>query len=131
LLDYRAEGTYNAHHVRGHGERGMRVWDFGWQEAVRGWRSHRRESRMRLLLHSTDPAALARLLGRPASKGCIRIPEAMNRFLDRHGVLDADYEPAAQHNPRFIALLLPDRTPTSLAGDKLVVIDSSEQARSG
>jgi hypothetical protein len=127
ILDYRAEGTYNRHHIRGLGERGMRVWDFGWQEAVRGWRSTRKVSRMRLLLHSTDPATLAHLLGQPASDGCIRIPAAVNRFLDRNGVLDADYEAAARENPaRFAALLLPDRTPTPLAGDKLVVIDSSE-----
>jgi hypothetical protein len=51
----------------------------------------------------------------------------MNRFLDRNSVLDADYEAAALETPRrFAALLLPDRTPTPLAGDKLVVIDSSE-----
>ena len=55
------------------------------------------------------------------------MPEAMNIFLDRYGILDADYERAAQNNPRFQAVLLPDRTPTPLAGDALVVIDSSEQ----
>ena len=126
IIDWRAEGTFNAHHVRGLGERGMRVWDFGWQPAVRGWRSATRVSRMRLLLHATDPATLGRRLGGAASKGCIRIPEAMNLFLDRHGILDADYEQAAQQNPRFQAVLLPDRTPTPLAGDALVVIDSSQ-----
>jgi hypothetical protein len=56
----------------------------------------------------------------------VRIPTAMNRFLDAHGVLDADYEQAAQRNARFAALLLPDRTPTALAGNALVIIDSSE-----
>jgi hypothetical protein len=127
ILDWRAEGTFNAHHVRGLGESGMRVWDFGWQRAVRGWRSATKVSKMRLLLHATDPDTLARRLGRAASKGCIRIPEAMDLFLDRHGILDTDYEQAAQHNPRFQAVLLPDRTPTPLAGDALVVIDSSEQ----
>jgi len=112
ILDWRAEGTFNAHHVRGLGENGMRVWDFGWQHAVKGWRSARSMGRMRLLMHATDPDALARRLGRTASKGCIRIPEAMDTLLDRHGILDADYEQAAQHNPRFQAVLLPDRTPT-------------------
>jgi len=126
ILDWRAEGTFNEHHVRGLGENGMRVWDFGWQRAVRGWRSTSKLSKMRLLLHATDPETLERRLGRTASKGCIRIPEAMNLFLDRHGVLDADYEQAAGHNPRFLAVLLPDRTPTPLAGNALVVIDSSE-----
>jgi hypothetical protein len=104
----------------------MRVWDFGWQPAVRGWRSATKVSKMRLLLHATDPETLERRLGRSASKGCIRIPEAMDVFLDRHGVLDADYEQAAGHNPRFLAVLLPDRTPTPLAGNALVVVDSSE-----
>jgi hypothetical protein len=126
ILDWRAEGTFNRHHVRGLGERGMRIWDFGWQHAVRGWSSRTNVSKMRLLLHSTDPATLAKRLGRAASKGCIRIPEAMDMFLDRHGILDADYERAAQHNQRFQAVLLPDRTPTPLAGSALVVIDSSE-----
>ena len=126
ILDWRAEGSFNAHHVRGLGERGMRVWDFGWQPALRGWRSKTRVSKMRLLLHATDPASLAHRLGRAASKGCIRIPEAMNLFLDRHGILDANYEEAALHNPRFAAVLLPDRTPTPLAGNALVVFDSSE-----
>jgi hypothetical protein len=109
ILDWRAEGTFNAHHVRGLGESGMRVCDFGWQRAVRGWRSATKVSKMRLLLHATDPDTLARRLGRAASKGCIRIPEAMDLFLDRHGILDTDYEQAAQHNPRFQAVLLPDR----------------------
>ncbi len=127
IVDWRAEGTFNAHHVRGLGERGMRVWDFGWQRAVRGWRSAKKISKMRLLLHATDPDTLARRLGRAASKGCIRIPEAMNLFLDRHGVLDANYEAAAQHNPRLQAVLLPNRTPTPLAGNALVVINSSEE----
>ena len=99
ILDYRANGTYNRHHIRGLGARGMRVWDFGWQDAVRGWRGKRKVSRMRLLAHSTDPATLARRLGRPASEGCIRIPQAMNRFLDRNGVLDADYQAAAREDP--------------------------------
>jgi hypothetical protein len=35
ILDWRAEGTFNAHHVRGLGENGMRIWNFGWQHAVK------------------------------------------------------------------------------------------------
>jgi hypothetical protein len=50
----------------------------------------------------------------------------MNFFLDRHGVLDADYEQAAKQDARFEKVLLPDRTTTPLAGDALVVIDSSQ-----
>jgi hypothetical protein len=125
ILDYRAEGTFNENHIRGLGLKGMRVWDFGWQTAAKGWRADREEGPIRLLMHATDPANLEHRLGRPASKGCIRVPAAMNRFLDRHGVLDADYERAAQDDARYRAVLLPDREPTPLAGEALVVIDSS------
>ena len=126
ILDWRAEGTFNANHVRGLGLEGMRVWDFGWQSAVKGWGPPGGVGKMRLLLHATDPATLERRIGRAASDGCVRIPTAINRFLDVHGVLDSDYERAAQHNARFAALLRPDRTPTALAGSALVIIDSSE-----
>jgi hypothetical protein len=34
--DFRAEGTRNEYGIRGYGRKGMRVYDFGWQEAVRG-----------------------------------------------------------------------------------------------
>jgi hypothetical protein len=125
ILDWRAEGTFNAQHIRGLGLKGMRVWDFGWQRAKKGWGSED-EGDIRLLRHATDPDYLERRLGRPASKGCVRIPAAMNRFLDRHGILDAVYERAAKGDPRFEALLLPDRTPTPLAGNMLVVVDSVE-----
>ena len=125
ILDWRAEGTFNAQHIRGLGLKGMRVWDFGWQRATKGWLTGE-EGDIRLLLHATDPDYLERRLGRPASKGCIGVPAAMNRFLDRHGILDADYERAAKDDPRFEALLIADRTPTPLAGDALVVVDSAE-----
>jgi len=128
ILDWRAEGTFNEHHVRGLGLQGMRVWDFGWQPALRGWGPPGKVSKMRLLLHATDPATLERRIGRPASDGCVRIPTAMDRFLDAHGVLDHDYELAAQRNRRVAEVLLPDRTPTPLAGNTLVVIDSSGTA---
>jgi hypothetical protein len=103
----------------------MRVWDFGWQRAAKGWGTGE-EGDIRLLLHATDPDYLEKRLGRPASKGCVRIPAAMNRFLDRHGVLDADYERAAKDDPRFEAVLLRERTPTPLAGNALVIVDSAD-----
>jgi hypothetical protein len=130
ILDWRAEGTFNENHIRGLGLKGSRVWDFGWQTTVKGWGSEE-EGQIRLLMHATDPANLERRLGRPASKGCVRIPAAMNRFLDRRGILDADYERAAQIDRRFAALLPADRTPTPLAGNMLVVIDSSEPPHPG
>ena len=129
ILDWRAEGTFNAQHIRGLGLKGLRVWDFGWQFTTKGWGTGEEQSEIRLLLHATDPDYLEQRLGRPASKGCVRIPAAMNRFLDRHGLLDADYERIAKDDPRFEALLLPDRTATPLAGNALIVVDSSETSR--
>lgn len=125
ILDYRAEGTYNENHIRGLGRKGMRVWDFGWVTAVKGWRSDGETGEIRLLLHATDPDFLEQRLGRTASQGCIRISAAMNEFLDNYGVLDADYENAAADDPGYNAVLRADRTPTPLAGRTLVVIDSS------
>jgi hypothetical protein len=126
ILDWRAEGTFNENHIRGLGLKGMRVWDFGWRKAWRGWGEVPERDDIVLLLHATDPDYLEPRLGHPASKGCVRIPAVMNRFLDRHGVLDREYEIAAEVDIRFRALLLPERTPTPLAGDRMVVVDSSE-----
>jgi hypothetical protein len=125
ILDYRALGTFNENHIRGLGAKGMRVWDFGWQTAERGWRVERDEAEIRLLMHATDPDYLEQRLGRPASQGCVRIPATMNRFLDVRGVLDADYERAARDDVRFRAILPAQREPTTLAGNAMVVIDSS------
>lgn len=125
ILDYRALGTLNENGIRGLGVKGMRVWDLGWQMADKGWTGDHEQGEIRLLLHATDPDYLEQRLGRPASKGCVRIAAAMNRFLDLHGVLDADYERAARDDARFRALLLPERRPTMLSGDALVIVDSS------
>ncbi len=124
ILDYRAEGTFNENHIRGLGVKGMRVWDFGWQWAHRGWGEDQSPIQIRMEMHATDPSVLAQRIGHTASQGCIRIPEALNRFLDHYGVLDADYERAAVDDIRFRALLPKDREPTPLAGDTLVVVDS-------
>jgi hypothetical protein len=126
ILDFRAMGTYNEHHVRGLGLAGMRVWDFGWQWALKGWHSDGEGGDIRLQMHATDPTLLEQRLGRPASEGCVRVSSSMNRFLDKHGVLDADYEQEAAQDARYRALLAQDRTPTPIAGRLLVVIDSSE-----
>lgn len=91
--DFRAEGTLNENHIRGYGRRGMRVFDFGWQQAQRGWGSGA-VSQMRLQMHATDPNVLEARLGNVASEGCIRIPATLNVFLDMHGLLDARYEQA-------------------------------------
>lgn len=128
ILGYRAQGTVNEHGIRGNGVRGMRVWDFGWHEAEKGWLHTGETGAIRLELHATDPHFEEWKLGHPASEGCIRVSSAMNRFLDMHGVLDVDYERAAADDIRFRALLLPNRTPTGLAGNLLVVIDTGAHA---
>jgi hypothetical protein len=124
ILDSRALGTYNENHIRGLGVRGMRVWDFGWQWALKGWHTDGEGGDIRLQMHATDPDVLERRLGHPASEGCVRLSAFLNRFLDKHGVLDADIEQAAFSDVRYNALLRPDRTPSILAGRLLVVVDS-------
>ncbi len=125
ILDYRAQGTYNENHIRGLGVMGMRVWDFGWQTARKGWRDDGEEADIRLQVHATDPTYLEQFIGHPASKGCIRVSADMNLFMDKHGVLDFAYEQAAITDAAFKAILSADLMPTKLSGDMLVVIDSS------
>lgn len=125
--DYRAEGTFNELGIRGLGREGMRVYDFGWQKAKRGWGSGG-ESAMRLLLHATDPQWLEEKLGRAMSKGCIRIPATLDEFIDRYGILDADYERAASEGRRFW-VLRSDRDPTPWSGRYLVIVDTARTER--
>lgn len=126
-LDFRAEGTYNENHIRGYGLRGMRVFDFGWVVAERGWAGGGR-SPMRLQMHATDPDTLEPRLGRAESKGCIRIPAALNVFVDRHGLLDADYEQALARG-EALWMLRADRQPVPWPGRYLVVIESQRAER--
>jgi hypothetical protein len=125
--DFRAEGTFNEQGVRGYGEHGLRVFDFGWVDSDRTWGKGGR-SPMRLQMHATDPSVLEPRLGRADSKGCIRIPAALNRFIDRYGLIDADYEPVFARGER-LWLPLPGRTPVPWPGRYLVVIDSSAKSR--
>ncbi|GEN13801.1 hypothetical protein NCH01_02320 [Neoasaia chiangmaiensis] len=126
-LGYRAEGTKNENGIRGIGAKGMRVWDMGWQTAVKGWRPDHETGDIRLEIHATDPDFLERRLGHPASEGCVRIPATMNKFIDNHGLLDVLYEQASSYDGRFRALLPRGRTPSPIAGDALVVVDSGER----
>lgn len=125
--DFRAEGTYNEHGIRGFGERGMRVFDFGWQQGRRGW-GNGGTSAMRLLLHATDPDLLEPKLGSMQSKGCVRIPATLNRLLDQYGLLDADYEDALAEG-RHLWVLSPQRTPVAHAGRYLIVVDTQRAQR--
>jgi hypothetical protein len=55
ILDWRAEGTFNEHHIRGLGLKGMRVWDFGWQRVTKGWGTGEEGDIRLLLLDRTQP----------------------------------------------------------------------------
>ena len=125
--DFRAEGTYNQNKIRGYGLKGMRVFDFGWQTAQRGWGDDG-ESQMRFQMHATDPNGLEARLGSVQSEGCVRIPASLNRFLDRYGVLDAQYEEAAASGKK-LWILRPDRQTMPWPGRYLVVVDSGATER--
>lgn len=125
--DFRAEGTYNRNGIRGLGVKGMRAYDFGWAIATRGWDGHG-PGQMRLLIHATDPDLLEPYLGTARSKGCIRIPATLNRFIDHYGLLDYDYQRALDRGVRMW-VLRPDRTPTPWPGRYLVTIDTQVAER--
>ena len=125
--DFRAEGTRNQNGIRGYGAKGMRVFDFGWQQVPKGW-GDGATIQMRLQVHATDPQMLERRLGSVQSKGCIRIPATLNRFLDHFGVLDAEYERELQAGRSFW-VLDPQREPVEDAGVYLVVVDSGRDAK--
>ena len=126
--DFRAEGTLNANGIRGYGRKGMRVFDFGWVRAPKGW-GDRQTIDMRLQMHATDPDRLEARLGTAQSKGCIRISASLNRFLDHYGILDAEYESAAASAPYKHWLLRPDRQTVPGAGRYLVVLESQADER--
>ena len=125
--DFRSEGTVNENGIRGYGARGMRVFDFGWQRVPKGW-GDRAVIDMRLQVHATDPDVLESRLGSPQSKGCVRIPATLNRFLDHHGVLDANYEQLVAQG-RELWVLQATRQPVPGAGRYLVVVDSERSER--
>lgn len=89
--NFRAEGTKNEHGIRGYGVKGMRIYDLGWQETYGGW-GKLNPAKIRLQMHSTDPTYLEGRLGMPDSKGCVRVHEKFNRFVDTNAVLDRSFE---------------------------------------
>ncbi|NVO04997.1 MAG: murein L,D-transpeptidase [Rhodoferax sp.] len=125
--DFRAEGTFNENRIRGYGLKGLRVFDFGWQDAERGW-GEGGTSSMRLQMHATDPTVLEGRLGSIQSEGCVRIPTRLNRFLDSHGVLDRDYEAALAAGDK-LWLVQPGRPLIPWPGRYLVVVDSEAAQR--
>lgn len=125
--DFRAEGTRNENGIRGYGAEGRRVFDFGWVETARGW-GNGAPGTMRLQVHATDPELLEPQLGRPRSKGCIRIPASLDEFLDRRGILDRDYV-AAREAGASLWVLRADQAITRWPGRYLVVVDSLASSR--
>jgi len=124
--DFRAEGTKNENGIRGYGLKGMRVYDFGWQKAIKGW-GYKDEGDLRLQMHATDPI-LERRVGTAQSKGCVRIPASMNLFIDRHAILDADYDVALAQG-QALWVLPKDRQPTPWSGRFLIVVDTGRTER--
>lgn len=126
-MDFRAEGTTNDNGIRGYGKRDMRIYDFGWVDGERGW-GKGGTSPMRFQMHASDPDRLEPLLGIRHSKGCVRIPASLNTFLDRHGILDDDYQARVEAG-KSLWVLRHDRDITPIAGRYLVVIDSARKTR--
>ena len=125
--DFRAEGTRNELGIRGYGRKGMRIFDFGWQQATKGW-GKGGEGTMRLQMHATDPDILESRVGTAQSKGCIRIPASLNVFIDHYGILDADYDQALASG-QDLWVLPKTRQPTPWSGRFLIVVDTERTAR--
>lgn len=88
---YRAQGTKNENGIRGYGQKGMRVWDFGWVPSTSGYTKGLNID-IRFQMHATDPDYLEPRLGTPDSQGCVRVHQSMNKFLDTYGIIDTEYE---------------------------------------
>jgi len=131
-FSYRALGTPNQDGWRGLGAKDSRVWDFGDQKGLKKYKNGNTVSQMRLLMHSTDPDKGEARLGRTDSKGCVRISQGLNRFLDTYAILDRNYEEWAKTKPDSW-LLKKDRKPVAYPGKFLIIGDSSPglQAQAG
>ncbi len=125
--DFRSAGTKNKLGFRGYGQKGLRVYDFGWVESPRGW-GDGAMGVLRFQMHSTDPGVATQLLGTAQSEGCVRIPAALNDFMDRHAVLDQDYERASAEG-KHLWVLRTNRQATATPGRYMVVVDSAQSQR--
>lgn len=116
---YRAEGTKNSNGIRGYGSKGMRVWDFGWQNAYTGWLKKPEVRQIRMQMHATDPQFLEQRLGNPASQGCLRLSAETNQFIDKYAIIDRKIE-----NSSMAWTLKKDRTPVANEGSFVLVINT-------
>ena len=89
--DFRAEGTKNKLGFRGYGRKGLRIYDPGWVNSMRGW-GEAAMGVLRLQMHATAPDPAEQTLGTPQSEGCVRIPASLNEFVDRQGLRGEDCE---------------------------------------
>jgi hypothetical protein len=83
---------------------------------------------LRLQMHATDPDLLERRLGSAQSQGGIRIPAALDRLIDRYGLLDADYQQAAP-DVKPPGVLDSQREPVAFSGRYLIVVESGRSER--
>ena len=79
-------------------------------------------------MHATDSEFLDRRHGIMQSKGCIRIPATLDTFIDRHAILDADYEQAMAAGQTFW-VLSEARESSPWSGRYLVIIDTGRKSR--
>lgn len=126
---FRALGTKNEVGFRGYGAKGMRIWDFGWQTAEKGW-GKPEPRQIRFEMHATDPALAEPLLGTRRSQGCVRLSAGFNKFLDSYGALDENYL-NAEAEGKNMWVLPKERVQNDLHGQYLVVVDSGEPTRPG
>ena len=125
--DFRATGTKNKLGIRGYGAIGSRIYDFGWVKSVRGW-GNGGAGELRFQMHSTDADRLEQRLGTAQSEGCVRIPAALNAFIDHYGLLDEDYDRVVAAGTH-LRILRADRAPTAWPGRYLVVVESAGEIR--
>jgi len=125
--DFRSEGIASADGIQVYGAKGLRVFNFGWQQVSKGW-GDGTVSQIRLQMHATDPDLMERRLGSAQSTGGVHIPASLIRLLDHHGVLDADYDQALREG-RTLDVLQGDREQVRYPGRYLVVVDSGRTGR--
>lgn len=125
--DSRSAGSLDSEGLRPYGERGLRIYDFGWRAVPKGW-GDGAVTAMHLQMHATDPDLLERRLGTPQSMGSIRIPASLDRLIDRCGLLDAGDDKAGREG-KSGAAPDPGCDATVFAARYLIVLESGRDER--